>query len=94
MKRQRLSSTVLLPVVLLAVVPGYAPVKARQTTLQSTYTTAVQADVISTGTLSQLTLQTLRMAGLQTAAQDALGTFQAFDQQHRTGHAGIRNWPW
>jgi hypothetical protein len=56
----------------------------RQTTLQSTYTAAVQADVISTGELSQLTLQALRMAGLQAAAPDALGTFQALDQQRRT----------
>ena len=84
MQRQRLSSTVLLPVLLLAVVPGFAPVTVRQTTLQSTYATAVQADVISTGELSQLTQQTLRMAGLQAAAPAALGTFQALDQQRRT----------
>ena len=72
MKRQRLSSTVLLPVLLLAVVPGCAPVTVRHTTLQSTYTTAVQADVISTGELSQLTQQVLRMAALPTATQDPL----------------------
>ena len=71
--RQRLTSTVLhLVVLLLVVVPGCAPVTVRHTTLQSTYTTAVQADVISTGELSQLTQQVLRMAALPTATQDPL----------------------
>ena len=62
MMRQRWLSTVLVAVLLmLAVVSGCAPVKVRQTTLQSTYTTTVQADVISTGELSQLTQQVLRL---------------------------------
>jgi hypothetical protein len=56
----------------------------RHTTLQSTYTTAVQADVISTGELSQLTQQVLRMTGLPTATQDPLGTFQALDRESHT----------
>src|SRR5262244_1103879 len=83
--RQRLTSTVLhLVVLLLVVVPGCAPVTVRHTTLQSTYTTAVQADVISTGELSQLTQQVLRMAALPTATQNPLGTFQALDREGRT----------
>jgi pimeloyl-ACP methyl ester carboxylesterase len=69
---------------LLAVVPGCAPVTVRQTTLQRTYATAVQADVISTGELSPLTQQVLRMAGLYTAEQDPPGTFQRLDAQRRT----------
>jgi pimeloyl-ACP methyl ester carboxylesterase len=85
MMRQRLISTVLpLVVLLLVVVPGCAPVTVRHTTLQSTYTTAVQADVISTGELSQLTQQVLRMAALPTATQDPFGTFQALDRESRT----------
>ena len=84
MRRQRWTSTVLHLVVLLVVVPGCAPVTVRHTTLQSTYTTAVQADVISTGELSQLTQQVLRMTGLPTATQDPLGTFQALDRESRT----------
>jgi len=51
---------------------------------QSTYTTAVQADVISTGELSQLTQQVLRMVALQTATQNPLDTFQALDSRRRT----------
>jgi len=51
---------------------------------QSTYPTAVQADVISTGALSQLTQQVLRMAALQTATQNPLDTFQALDSRRRT----------
>jgi hypothetical protein len=66
----------------------------RHTTLQSTYTTAVQADVISTGELSQLTQQVLRMAALPTATQDPLGTFQALDRESRTDQDQIRRWPW
>jgi len=73
-----------LVVLMLAVVPGCAPVTVRHTTLQSTYTTAVQADVISTGELSQLTQQVLRMTGLPTASQDPLGTFQVLDRESRT----------
>lgn len=83
--RQRLASTALLATsLLLAVVSGCAPVTVRQTTLQSTYTTAVQADVVSTGELSQMTQQVLRMAGLQTTKQELTGTFQRLDQQRRT----------
>jgi hypothetical protein len=70
---------------MLAVVSGCAPpVQVRQTTLQSTYTTAIQADVISTGELSQLTQQVLRMAGLHTPEQEPSDTFQRLDQQRRT----------
>jgi pimeloyl-ACP methyl ester carboxylesterase len=79
-----LASTVLhLALLLLGVVPGCAPVTVRHTTLQSTYTTVVQADVISTGELSQLTQQALRMAALPTDTQDPLGTFQALERQSR-----------
>jgi len=92
MRRQRWTSTVLHLVVLLVVVPGCAPVTVRHTTLQSTYTTAVQADVISTGELSQLTQQVLRMVALPTATQDPLGTFQALDRESRTGQR-TRRWP-
>jgi hypothetical protein len=84
MMRQQLSSTVLhLALLTLGVVSGCAPVVVRHTTLQSTYTTAVQADVVSTGALSQLTQQVLRMAALPTDTQDPLGTFQALDRQSR-----------
>lgn len=84
MMRQRLSGTRLLPLVLLlALVPGCAPVTVRQTTLQNT-STAVQADVFSTGELSQLTQQVVRMAGLHNATQDPLGTFQRLDRQRHT----------
>lgn len=84
MMRQGMFFAVLLPALLmLAVVPGCAPVTVQQTTLRSTYTTAVQADVISTGELSQLTQQVLRMAGRDSATQDPLGTFQALDRQRR-----------
>ena len=76
MMRHRLIPTVLhLALLMLMMVPGGAPVTMRHTTLQSTYTTAVQADVISTGELSQLTQQVLRMAALPTDTQDPLGTF-------------------
>src|SRR5437879_10920351 len=85
MRRHRWFSTVLLPaVLLLAVVPGCAPVTVWQTTLQNTYATAVQADVLSTGALSELTQQVLRMAGLHNAEQDPPGTFQRLDSQRRT----------
>jgi hypothetical protein len=83
--RQRLSYTVLLlMLLLLALVPGCVPVTVRQTTLQNTYTTAIQADVLSTGELSQLTHQVVRMAGLPSATQDPLGTFQTLDRQRHT----------
>jgi hypothetical protein len=54
--------------VLLAVLPSCAPVTVRQTTLRSTYD-GLQADAVSTGILSQMTPQGLRMQGLQ-AAED------------------------
>jgi pimeloyl-ACP methyl ester carboxylesterase len=85
MKRQRWSLTgLVLMLLVLAAVPGCAPVKVRQTTLQHTYTAAVQADVISTGELSQLTQQVLRMAGLQLPDAEPGGVFQDLERQYRT----------
>jgi hypothetical protein len=69
---------------MLAVMTGCAPVKMRQTTLQDTYTTAIQADVISTGALSQLTQQVLRMQGQQNLQADLPQAFQALERQHGT----------
>src|SRR5262249_46461041 len=78
MQRHRLFSTVLLPVLLLAVVTSCAPVRVQQTTLKSTYTD-VRADVLTTGELSQLTQQVLRMRGLHAEAQDPARAFQALE---------------
>src|SRR5262245_5692596 len=78
MQRHRWFSTVLLPVVLLAVVTGCAPVRVQQTTLQNTYTD-VRADVLTTGELSQMTQQVLRMQGLQTVAQEPARAFQELE---------------
>ena len=83
MRRHKWTSTVLHLVLLMLMVPACAPVIVRHTTLQSTYTTAVQADVISTGELSQLTQQVLRMAALPTDTQGPLGTFLALERQSR-----------
>ena len=52
-----------------AVVMGCAPVTVQQTTLKNTYTD-VRADVVTTGELSQMTQQALRMQGLQAVAQE------------------------
>ena len=75
MRRHRWFSTVLLLVVLLAVVTGCTPVRVQQTTLQHTYTD-VRADVLTTGALSQMTQQVLRMHGLHTVAQEPVRAFQ------------------
>jgi len=52
MGRKLIAIVLHLALLLLGVVSGCAPVTVRHTTLQSTYTTAVQADVISTGEIS------------------------------------------
>ena len=70
--------------VIVTLMTGCAPVQVRQTTLQETYTTAVQADVVSTGTLSPLTQQVLRMHWLPTAQQDAAGALQVLERRQRT----------
>jgi pimeloyl-ACP methyl ester carboxylesterase len=54
---------------------GCAPVTVQQTTLQHTYTD-VRADVVTTGELSLMTQQALRMQGLQVAAQEPQQAFQ------------------
>src|SRR5215510_6027948 len=59
-----------------AVVTGCAPVRVQQTTLKNTYT-GVRADVLTTGELSQMTQQILRMQGLQAVAQEPERAFQA-----------------
>jgi len=58
-----------------AVVTGCAPVTVQQTTLKNTYTD-VRADVLTTGELSQMTQQVLRMQGLQAVAQEPESAFQ------------------
>ena len=58
-----------------AVVTGCAPVTVQQTTLKNTYTD-VRADVLTTGELSQMTQQILRMQGLQAVAQVPERAFQ------------------
>jgi pimeloyl-ACP methyl ester carboxylesterase len=50
-------------------------VTVQQTTLKNTYTD-VRADVLTTGELSQMTHQVLRMQGLQDEAQDPVRAFQ------------------
>src|SRR5262249_45345896 len=60
------------------VVTGCAPVTVQQTTLKNAYTD-VRADVLSTGELSQMTQQTLRMQGVKVAAQEPLRMFQDLD---------------
>src|SRR5262245_61090323 len=67
-----------------AVMTGCAPVTVQQTTLKSTYTD-VRADVLTTGELSQLTQQVLRMRGLHAEAQDPARAFQALEA--RSGSA-------
>jgi len=58
-----------------AVVTGCAPVTVQQTTLKNTYTD-VRADVLTTGELSQMTQQVLRMQGLQAVEQEPVRAFQ------------------
>src|SRR5215470_2973506 len=74
MRRHRLFSPGVLPVLLLAVVTGCAPVTVQQTTLKNTYTD-VRADVLTTGELSQMTQQVLRMQGLHAEAQEPARAF-------------------
>jgi hypothetical protein len=57
---------------------GCAPVTVQQTTLKNTYTD-VRADVVTTGELSQMMQQVLRMQGLQVAAQEPQRAFQELD---------------
>jgi len=57
---------------------GCAPVTVQQTPLKNTYTD-VRADVVTTGELSQMTEQVLRMQGVQVAAQEPLQAFQGLD---------------
>jgi len=59
-------------------VTGCAPVTVQQTTLKNTYTD-VRADVVTTGELSQMTEQVLRMQGLQGEAQEPQRAFQDLD---------------
>jgi pimeloyl-ACP methyl ester carboxylesterase len=56
-------------------VTGCAPVTVQQTTLLQTYTD-VRADVVTTGELSQMTHQVLRMQGLQVTEQEPQRAFQ------------------
>src|SRR5215813_13067533 len=73
---RRLGSTLVLTACLAgAVVTGCAPVTVQQTTLKQTYTD-VRADVLTTGELSQMTQQVLRMQGLQAVAQEPARAFQ------------------
>src|SRR5262245_48713339 len=63
---------------------GCAPVRVQQATLQHTYT-EVRADVLTTGELSQMTQQVLRMQGLHAVADDPARAFQALEA--RSGRA-------
>jgi hypothetical protein len=82
---QRLFYTLILTAFLAGVmVTGCAPVRVQQTTLKSTYTD-VRADVLTTGELSQMTQQVLRMRGLHAEAQDPARAFQALEA--RSGSA-------
>src|SRR5215813_13134324 len=73
---RRLFSTLILTALLANVmVTGCAPVTVQQTTLKQTYTD-VRADVLTTGELSQMTQQVLRMQGMPTAAQEPARAYQ------------------
>jgi pimeloyl-ACP methyl ester carboxylesterase len=73
---QRVFATLVLAAFLAsAVVTGCAPVTVQQTTLKNTYTD-VRADVLTTGELSQMTQQVLRMQGVLNAAQEPARAFQ------------------
>ena len=64
---RRLFDTLILTAFLASVmVTGCAPVTVQQTTLKQTYTD-VRADVLTTGELSQMTQQVLRMQGVLSA---------------------------
>ena len=58
-----------------AVVTGCAPVTVQQTTLKNTYND-VRADILTTGELSHMTQQVLRMHGVRSAAQEPARAFQ------------------
>ena len=75
MFRRLLYPLVLSAFLVSAVVTGCAPVRVQQTTLKNTYTD-VRADVLTTGELSQLTQQVLRMQGLHAEAQEPARAFQ------------------
>ena len=73
---RKLGSTLVLTAFLASVmVTGCAPVAVQQTTLKQTYTD-VRADVLTTGELSQVTQQVLRMQGMPTAAQEPARAYQ------------------
>src|SRR5215510_2026375 len=73
---RRLFYTLILTASLASVmVTGCAPVTVQQTTLKQTYTD-VRADVLTTGELSQMTQQVLRMQGVLTAEQEPARAFQ------------------
>ena len=75
MCRRLFSALVLAAFLASAVVTGCAPVTVQQATLTNTYTD-VRADVLTTGELSQMTQQTLRMQGLQAEVQGPVRAFQ------------------
>src|SRR5262245_54923475 len=82
---RRLGSTLVLTAFLASVmVTGCAPVTVQQTTLNQTYTD-VRADVLTTGELSQMTQQVLRMQGVLSAAQEPARAFQ--DLEARSARA-------
>ena len=73
---RRLGYTLVLTAFLTSVmVTGCAPVTVQQTTLKQTYTD-VRADVLTTGELSQMTQQVLRMQGVLSAEQEPARAFQ------------------
>jgi pimeloyl-ACP methyl ester carboxylesterase len=78
MFRRLLYPLVLSAFLVSAVVTGCAPVTVQKTTLQNTYTD-VRADVLTTGELSQMTQQVLRMHALQDEAQEPARAFQDLD---------------
>src|SRR5262245_51242421 len=67
MLRRLFDTRVLAAFLVSTAVIGCAPVTVQQTTLKQTYTD-VRADVVSTGELSQMTQQVLRMQGLPVEA--------------------------
>jgi hypothetical protein len=76
---QRVFATLVLATFLVnAVVTGCAPVTVQQTTLNNT-DTAVRADILTTGALSHMTQQVLRMHGVRTAAQEPARAFQELE---------------
>src|SRR5215471_6530637 len=79
---QRLFYTLVLATCLAsALVTGCAPVTVQQTTLKNTYTD-LRADVLTTGELSQMTQQVLRMQGLETVAQDPARAFHDLEARN------------